>query len=50
MSENSISELKKSRTIVDRIDKLKKRHLLIDDYQLLYNYIKNVNTYYHITG
>ena len=29
---------------------LQKRHLLIDDYHLLYNYIKNVNTYYHITG
>ena len=50
MSENGTLELKKSRTIEDRIDKLQKRHLLIDDCQLLYNYIKNVNTYYHITG
>lgn len=50
MSENGTLEIKNSRTIEDRIDKLQKRHLLIDDYQLLYNYIKNVNTYYHITG
>ncbi len=50
MSENATLELKKSRTIEDRIDKLQNRHLVIDDYQLLYNYIKNINTYYHITG
>ncbi len=50
ISENATFELKKSRTIEDRIDKLQKRHLLIDDYQLLYNYIKKINTYYHITG
>ena len=40
MLENGTSELKKSRTIEDRIDKLQERHLLIDDYQLQYNYIK----------
>lgn len=50
MLENGTLELKKSWTIEDRIDKLQKRHLLIDNYHLLYNYIKNVNTYYHITG
>jgi|GEM_PF-1856496 abortive infection bacteriophage resistance protein len=50
MSKISLLELKKSLTIEDRIDKLRKRHLIIDDDQLLYYYIKNINTYYHITG
>lgn len=50
MLKSDILELKKSLTIEDRIDKLKNRHLVIDNYQLFYNYLKNINTYYHITG
>lgn len=49
MSE-SVLDSKKSLSIGERINKLQKRNLLIDDYGLLYDYIKNINTYYHITG
>lgn len=49
MSE-SFLDSKKSLSIGERINKLRKRNLLIDDYELLYDYIKNSNTYYHITG
>lgn len=49
MSE-SVLDSKKSLSIGERINKLQKRNLLIDDYELLYDYIKNINTYYHITG
>jgi abortive infection bacteriophage resistance protein len=50
MSEKTIVELKKSKTIKERINTLNKRNLEIDDYNLIYNYIKSINTYYHLTG
>ncbi len=40
MLKSDILELKKSLTIEDRIDKLKNSHLVIDNYQLFYNYLK----------
>lgn len=42
MLKSDILELKKSLTIEDRIDKLKNRHLVIDNYQLFYNYLKKI--------
>ena len=41
MSE-SVLDSKKSLSIGERINKLQKRNLLIDDYGLLYDYIKNI--------
>lgn len=42
MLKSDILELKKSLTIEDRIDKLKNRHLVIDNYQLFYNLYKKM--------
>lgn len=50
MCASKVFESKKSQSIEDRIERLNQRKLYIDNYQLIYDYIKNMNTYYHITG
>ena len=49
MTRNNIFP-KKSLSIDERINKLKNRNLMIDNYQLLYDYIHSSHTYYHLTG
>ena len=42
--------LKKSKTIEERIEVLKKRDLIIDNYKEFETYIYSHTTYYHLTG